>query len=117
MINDWLLNYILILEYPIFVFFWSHLSSFLLSLFFGILRKHSWLLFYKITIWQVFFVVQLTYKFGVNRDSQLFSNAKWWIVIVIGFLGGFNGLLVVYASPPYRTPAYLQVKFNYQPHT
>ena len=68
---------------------------------------------HKITILvQVFFVVQVTYKFGVNRDSQLFPNAKWWIVIVIGFLGGFNGLLVVYASPPYRTPAYLQVEFN-----
>ncbi|CAH1774713.1 unnamed protein product [Owenia fusiformis] len=42
----------------------------------------------------------------IDRDMPILPTSKWYHVVMVGSFNGLNGLLVVYASDPSRTPPY-----------
>lgn len=42
-----------------------------------------------------------------KRHRNLFPTTSWKMAILVGVMYSINGILVVYASPPSRTPSYL----------
>lgn len=54
--------------------------------------------------------ILLTYfaKVTIDRSISMKPTASFKILLLMGFLTTMNGILVVFASPPDRTPPYLQ---------
>ena len=55
----------------------------------------------------VFGLIWLVYKYTLDRNIP-WRPASFRFTMLIGFLNSLNGILVVYASDPARTPPYLQ---------
>ncbi|KAK6176499.1 hypothetical protein SNE40_014771 [Patella caerulea] len=56
----------------------------------------------------VFVVIMLAMKFFVNRSLSFKPCTQWKWLFVMGLTTTLNGIFVVFASPPNRTPPYLQ---------
>lgn len=56
----------------------------------------------------VFFFILFVSKLYCQHKLKLKPQAGYFQVFIVGFLNSLNGLLVVYASDPDRTPPYLQ---------
>ncbi|XP_046340537.1 uncharacterized protein LOC124121566 [Haliotis rufescens] len=57
----------------------------------------------------LFAVMTFVMKYPTERSFSCFKpTANWKILLLVGFATTMNGVLVVFASPPSRTPPYLQ---------
>ncbi|CAH1773513.1 unnamed protein product [Owenia fusiformis] len=56
----------------------------------------------------IFYIMVAFIKIFIDRDMPILPTSKWYHVVMVGSFNGLNGLLVVYASDPSRTPPYLQ---------
>ena len=74
------------------------------------IKADAYVLLSQGVIWFVVILVIMTQAMHYLFDNRitLKPNASYKILFIMGFLTTLNGVLVVYASPPDRTPPYLQ---------
>jgi hypothetical protein len=73
-------------------------------------KGDAYVVLFQSAFWFVllYVLMSLVLKYTVDRSITLRPTASLKILFVMGFLTTLNGIMVVYASPPNRTPPYLQ---------
>lgn len=66
------------------------------------------LLFVSLTLPIVLAVFSILYKACWDREMALVPSVRWWVLLQMGVCFMLTGLCATFASPPSRTPPYLQ---------